>query len=98
MKIIIAGAGAVGTHLAKLLSRDDQDCTLIDEDDDRLAGLDGEYDIMTLQASPTSIKALREAGAQNADLFVGVTPDESRNMNACIIAHAMGAKKTIFPI
>ena len=50
MKIIIAGAGAVGTHLAKLLSRDDQDCTLIDEDDDRLAGLDGEYDIMTLQA------------------------------------------------
>jgi len=95
MKIIIAGAGAVGTHLAKLLSRDDQDCTLIDEDDDRLAGLDGEYDIMTLQASPTSIKALREAGAQNADLFVGVTPDESRNMNACIIAHAMGAKKTV---
>lgn len=60
MKIIIAGAGAVGTHLAKLLSRDDQDCTLIDEDDDRLAGLDGEYDIMTLQASPTSIKALRK--------------------------------------
>ena len=50
---------------------------------------------MTLQASPTSIKALREAGAQNADLFVGVTPDESRNMNACIIAHAMGAKKTV---
>ena len=95
MKIIIAGAGAVGTHLAKLLSRDDQDCTLIDEDDDRLAGLDGEYDIMTLQASPTSIKAHREAGAQNADLFVGVTPDESRNMNACIIAHAMGAKKTV---
>ena len=95
MKIIIAGAGAVGTHLAKLLSRDDQDCTLIDEDDDRLAGLDGEYDIMTLQASPTSIQALREAGAQNADLFVGVTPDESRNMNACIIAHAMGAKKTV---
>ena len=95
MKIIIAGAGAVGTHLAKLLSRDDQDCTLIDEDDDRLAGLDGEYDIMTLQASPTSIKALRGGGAQNADLFVGVTPDESRNMNACIIAHAMGAKKTV---
>lgn len=95
MKIIIAGAGAVGTHLSKLLSRDNHDCTLIDEDDDRLAGLDGEYDIMTLQASPTSIKALKDAGAQDADLFVGVTPDESRNMNACIIAHAMGAKKTV---
>lgn len=95
MKIIIAGAGAVGTHLSKLLSRDNHDCTLIDEDDERLAGLDGEYDIMTLQASPTSIKALKDAGAQTADLFVGVTPDESRNMNACIIAHAMGAKKTV---
>lgn len=95
MKIIIAGAGAVGTHLAKLLSRDDQDCTLIDEDAGRLGGLDGEYDIMTLQASPTSIKALKDAGAQDADLFVGVTPDESRNMNACIIAHAMGARKTV---
>lgn len=85
----------MGTHLAKLLSNDDQDCTLIDEDEDRLGGLDGEYDIMTLQASPTSIKALKDAGAQNADLFVGVTPDESRNMNACILAHAMGAKKTV---
>ncbi|MDE6355188.1 MAG: NAD-binding protein, partial [Prevotella sp.] len=95
MKIIIAGAGAVGTHLAKLLSRDNQDCTLIDEDDERLAGLDGEYDIMTVLDSPTSIRALNEAGAQNADLFVGVTPDESRNMNACMIAHAMGAKKTV---
>lgn len=95
MKIVIAGAGAVGTHLAKLLSRDNQDCTLIDEDDERLGGLDGEYDIMTLQASPTSIRAIKEAGAEDADLFVGVTPDESRNMNACIIAHAMGAKKTV---
>lgn len=95
MKIIIAGAGAVGTHLAKMLSRDNQDCTLIDEDDGRLAGLDGEYDIMTLLASPTSIKAQKEAGTPAADLFVGVTPDESRNMNACIIAHALGAKKTV---
>ncbi|MBQ7869855.1 MAG: Trk system potassium transporter TrkA [Prevotella sp.] len=95
MKIIIGGAGAVGTHLAKLLSRDNQDCTLIDEDEERLAGLDGEYDIMTVLDSPTSIRALNEAGAKDADLFVGVTPDESRNMNACMIAHAMGAKKTV---
>lgn len=95
MKIIIAGAGAVGTHLAKMLSRDKQDCTLIDDDGERLAGLDGEYDIMTLQASPTSIKALKDARVNDADLFVGVTPDESRNMNACILAHALGAKKTV---
>ena len=75
MKIIIAGAGAVGTHLAKLLSRDHQDCVLIDEEESRLEGLDTEFDIMTLLGSPTSIKTLKEAGIANTDLFVGVTPD-----------------------
>ena len=95
MKIIIAGAGAVGTHLAKLLSRDHQDCVLVDEDENRLEGLDTEYDIMTLQGSPTSIKTLKEAGVEHAELFVGVTPDESINMNACILAHALGARKTV---
>ena len=95
MKIIIAGAGAVGTHLSKLLSRDHQDCVLIDEDPSRLGDLDSRYDIMTLQGRPTSINTLKEADVEHADLFVGVTPDESRNMNACMIAHALGAKKTV---
>ena len=95
MKIIIAGAGAVGTHLAKLLSREYQDCTLIDDDEERLGNLDSDYDIMVMQASPTSIKALKDAGAEDADLFIAVTPDESRNMNSCILAHALGAKKTV---
>jgi len=95
MKIVIGGAGAVGTHLSKLLSKDHQDCVLIDDDLDRLSGLESRYDIMTLHGSPTSIKTLKEAGVEHADLFVGVTPDESRNMNACIIAHALGAKKTV---
>ena len=95
MKIVIAGAGAVGTHLSKLLSRDHQDCVLIDEDADRLGDLDSRYDIMTLQGRTTSINTMKEAGVENADLFVGVTPDESRNMNACMIAHALGAKKTV---
>ena len=95
MKIIIGGAGAVGTHLAKLLSHEQQDCVLIDEDDNRLSELDSSYDIMTLQGSPTSIRTLKDAGCEKADLFVGVTPEESRNVNACIIAHALGAKKTV---
>ena len=94
MKVVIVGAGAVGTHLSKLLSREHLDCVLIDADDERLSGM-SEYDVMTYQASPTSIKALKEAGVPNADLFVGVTPEESINMNACILAHALGAKKTV---
>ncbi len=94
MKIVIAGAQAVGTHLSKLLSRDNQDCVLIDDDDERLEGL-SELDVMTYNASPTSISALKDAGTATADLFVGVTTDESTNMAACMMAHAMGAKKTV---
>lgn len=94
MKIVIVGAGAVGTHLSKLLSREHQDCVLIDNDDEKLSTL-SDYDVMTYNASPTSIQALKEAGAQHADLFVGVTPDESTNLTACMIAHGLGAKKTV---
>ena len=94
MKIVIVGAGAVGTHLSKLLSREHQDCVLIDDNEDRLEGV-AEYDVMTYNALPTSINALKEAGADKADLFVGVTTEESTNISACIIAHALGAKKTV---
>ena len=93
MKVVIVGAGAVGTHLSKLLSGEHQDCVLIDADSERLTGL-SEYDVMTFQALPTSIKALKEAEVQHADLFVGVTPEESINMNACILAHALGANSS----
>lgn len=95
MKIVIAGAGAVGTHLSKLLSTEHHDCVLIDDDENRLGGMDSNYDIMAVNASPTSIKALKDAGVGNADLFVGVTRYESRNITACTLAHALGAKKTV---
>ncbi|MDY6205239.1 MAG: Trk system potassium transporter TrkA [Prevotella sp.] len=95
MKIVISGAYAIGTHLAKLLSRNHQDTVLIDEDEERLANISSDYDLMTLHASPTSIKALKEAGTANADLYIAVTPNESTNMNSCILAHAIGAKKTV---
>jgi len=94
MKIVIVGAGAVGTHLSKLLSREHQDCVLIDDNEERLEGV-AEYDVMTYNALPTSINALKEAGADKADLFVGVTTEENTNISACIIAHALGAKKTV---
>ena len=94
MKIFNSGAGAVCTHLSKLLSREHQNCVLIDDDEERLEGL-REYDVMTYNASPTSISALKEAGADGADLFVGVTTEENTNVTACIMAHALGAKKTV---
>ena len=95
MKIIIAGAGNVGTHLAKLLSLEKQDIILMDEDEDNLTMISNSYDLMTVTASPTSIKGLTEAGAKEAALFIAVTPDESRNITACILARKLGAQKTV---
>lgn len=95
MKIIIAGAYAIGTHLAKLLSRNDQDTVLIDDDEERLASISGDYDLMTVHASPTSIDALKDAGIADADLFIAVTLDESTNLISCVMAKQLGAKSTV---
>ena len=95
MKIIIAGAGAVGTHLAKLLANEKQDIILMDENEERLGKLGNNFDLMTVNISPTSISGLKEAGTANADLFIAVTPNESQNMTACMLASGLGAKKTV---
>lgn len=95
MKIIITGAYAIGTHLARLLARNHEDITVIDEDEERLARIGNDVDLLTMQAYPTSVKALREAGTADADLFIAVAPDQSTNINCCILAKALGAKKTV---
>ena len=95
MKIIIAGAYAIGTHLARLLSREHDDIVVIDSDEERLARIGSDVDILTMEASPTSVKALRRAGAEHADLFIAVTPLESTNITACILAKNLGAKRTV---
>lgn len=95
MKIIIAGAGAVGTHLAKLLSGEKQDIILMDDDEERLGKLGSNFDLLAVNIPPTSISGLKEAGVAGADLFIAVTPDESRNMTACMLATSLEAKKTV---
>ncbi|MBO7266644.1 MAG: Trk system potassium transporter TrkA [Bacteroidaceae bacterium] len=95
MKIIIAGAGAVGTHLAKMLSDERHDIVLMDAVEERLSNLDSNFDLMTIAARPTSINSLKDAGVADADLFVAVTPEESTNITSCMLAHSLGAKKTV---
>ena len=95
MKSIIAGAYAIGTYLAKLLSRNNQDIILMDESLEKLEKLGSDFDLMTMNASCASITTLKEAGAESADLFIAVTPDENKNMTSCMIAKALGAKKTV---
>ena len=77
MRIIIAGAGAVGTHLANLLSREKHDIVLVDQDETRLEEPSRHFDLLTINVSATSIDGLREAGASSCDLLIAVTSDES---------------------
>lgn len=95
MRIIIAGSGEVGTHLAKLLSKEDQDIMVIDKNAERLAMLDANYNLMTHKGSPISFDGLKEAGAERCDLFIAVTPWETTNVTACSIAKSIGAKRTV---
>lgn len=95
MKIVIVGAGAVGTHLAKLLSSEHENVILMDENEERLGKMESLFDLKAVTGFPTRISSLKSAGAGDADLFVAVTPDESSNITACILAHYLGAKKTI---
>ena len=95
MKIVIAGAGEVGTHLAKLLSNEGLDIILIDPDELRLQVVDSNYNLMTQTGSPTAFKKLKEAGVNHTDLYIAVTPFETRNIVSCSMAKHLGAKKTV---
>ena len=95
MRIIIAGAGDVGFHLAKLLSYESHDITLIDKDKDRLVFADHRLDIITMQEDATSISALKEANIKNTDLLIAVTSSETTNITISVISKRLGAKKTI---
>ena len=95
MKIIIAGAHAIGTHLARLLSRSREEITLIDESEERLASIGSDCDLLTMLGKPTSLSTLRDAGVADADLFIAVTPIESMNITASILAKNLGAKRTV---
>ncbi|MDR1698199.1 MAG: NAD-binding protein, partial [Prevotellaceae bacterium] len=95
MKIIIAGAGEVGTHLAKMFSSENQDIVLIDINEDKLHSIELNYDLMTRTGSCTSLKVLKESGVGDADLFIAVTSAESINITACMLATNLGAVKTL---
>ena len=95
MKIIIAGAGEVGFHLAKLLSYESQDITLIDSNKESLTYADTHLDIKVLKGDATSIHTLKEANVANSDLVIGVTSSETTNITLCLLAKQLGSKKTI---
>jgi len=95
MKIIIAGAGEVGFHLAKLLSFESQDITLIDPNRESLSYADTHLDIRVVRGDATSISVLKDAKVNGTNLVVAVTSSETTNITVCVLAKQLGAKRTI---
>jgi len=95
MKIIIAGAGDVGFHLAKLLSFESQDIYLLDNNAERLEYVNNHIDVITLKGDATSAKLLQQAQIQEADLLLAVTESQNTNFTIAAIGKQLGAKKTI---
>jgi len=95
VRIVIAGMGDVGYHLAKQLSNEEHDIIAIDMDQQRLSYSDSMADILTINGSATSVSTLKQAKVDKADLFVAVTSFEEVNVTSAILAKKLGAKKTI---
>lgn len=95
MKIIIAGAGEVGSHLAKMLGGGSHEITVIDSDSSRLQALSAVSDVIAIEGNPASVKILKAAGIQQTDLFIAVCPADSQDVNivAALLAKKLGAKK-----
>ncbi len=95
MRIIIAGAGEVGSHLAKMLSNENHEIIIIDPEDARLKPIDASLDVLTHWGSATSVKILQDSLRKKTDLFIAVTHSEDTNITASILAKRFGALKTI---
>jgi trk system potassium uptake protein TrkA len=95
MRIIIAGAGEVGYHLAKLLSFESHDITLIDNQKSNLHTAENKLDIKTIEGNSASISILKEANVEKSDLVVSLTTSETTNFTTCILSKQLGAKRTI---
>jgi trk system potassium uptake protein TrkA len=95
MRIIIAGAGEVGTHLAKMLSNENHEIVIIDPEIERLKPIESSLDVLTYHGSATSIKILQDVLQKKPDLFIAVTHSEDTNITSAILAKRFGAVKTI---
>lgn len=95
MKIIIGGAGDVGCYLAKRLSQEAHDITIIDVDNSKLMRLENQLDILIINGDSSSFTSLEEADVENAEIFIAVTDRQNTNLMASLIAKKLGAKKVI---
>ena len=89
MKIIILGAGQVGTSVAENLAMEDNDITIVDQNGDLLRGLEDRLDLRTVQGHAAYPDVLKQAGAEDADMILAVTNSDETNMVACLVAYTL---------
>lgn len=89
MKIIILGAGQVGSSVAENLSREANDITVVDTDGEALMALQDRLDIRTVQGHASHPDVLRQAGADDADMVIAVTSNDETNMVACQVSYTL---------
>ena len=95
MKIVISGIGEMGSHLARMLSGNGHDITVIDQDAKALGELGSMADLITIEGDTTTFGVLRKAGVRRCDLFIAVSHEETQNLLAAMMAKQLGAKKSI---
>ncbi len=95
MKIVISGIGEMGSHLARMLSGNGHDITVIDSDSKALNELGNLADLITIEGDTTTFAVLRRAGVRRCDLYIAVNHDENINILSAIMAKQLGAKKAI---
>lgn len=95
MKIIIAGAGDLGSHLAKLLSSESHDIYLLDQNEERLNTISSQIDVFTIAGDAKSVEIMEQKLISSCDLLIAVTSSEETNMLICILGKKLGAKRTI---
>ena len=95
MKIVIAGAGEMGSHLARMLSGNGHDITIVDSDPKLLSEVASLADVITVEGDSTVFAVLRKASVRKCDLFIAVNHEENDNIVAAMLAKQLGAKKSI---
>ena len=95
MNIIIAGDGEVGFHLAKMLSGENHNITVVDPHEELLKMIETHTDLLTITGDSASIEILEQANVRNADLLISVVHDEKINITTCAIGKKLGARRTI---
>jgi len=95
LKVIIAGAGDIGTELAERLVADNHDVVVLEKDSNKISSLSNKLDAMVVQETGERISALMDSGIENADVFIAVTDSDELNIMYCMIAKKLANIKTV---